>query len=234
MIRFPFLENHGLTLAAFSECRDGDFSQENTAIDFVRKILCDVGIDTRALRLFMPNQVHGIRVVALDDSAAHVHRSLLNKCGEADGMLTNVPGIVLGILTADCVPIFLYDKCRAVVGLIHAGRKGTFGGIIRQAIELMRKRFDSSPKDVKAVLGPSACPNCYEVSDEILLEWSTLGFPHHNRRLNLWEANVAQLRIWGVPKENIYVSSICTIEDTRFYSFRRNRSNARNLALVIL
>jgi YfiH family protein len=88
-------------------------------------------------------------------------------CGEADGMLTDRPGLLLAIATADCSPILLARKDGKEVAALHAGWRGALGGIVQRFADLVRAR-GSGPKDWVAAIGPSAGPCCYEVSDEIV------------------------------------------------------------------
>ncbi len=83
-----------------------------------------------------------------------------------DGMITNVPGIVLGILTADCFPILLVDKKTRAVGAFHAGWGGTLQRIVEKGVGAMRREFGSRPQDIHAAIGPGIQKCCYEVGDE--------------------------------------------------------------------
>jgi hypothetical protein len=149
-------------------------------------------------------------------------------------MVTDVPGLPLAVLVADCVPIFLVDVRRRAAALIHAGREGTFRNISVAAAALLERELGGRVSDVHAVLGPSAGPCCYEVSAEIAAAFTTAGLPSRGRNLDLWEANARQLHAAGIPRCQIAIAGVCTICDGRFHSHRRDADGARNMALLML
>ncbi|WP_151735830.1 peptidoglycan editing factor PgeF [Paenibacillus tengchongensis] len=85
-----------------------------------------------------------------------------------DGLLTNVPGVLLTSFYADCVPLFFYDPVQGVAGLAHAGWKGTVAGIAAEMVAAMGKTFGSRPQDIAAAIGPSIGDCCYEVDDYVM------------------------------------------------------------------
>ena len=118
---------------------------------------------------------------------------------ETDGLITNVPEVPLVILVADCVPLYLFDPVQRVAGLVHAGRQGTFDNIAGTAIANMRAAYGTHPRDVHAVIGPSAGPDAYEVSESMANDWRDAGLPANGRLLDLWRANVPATRRRGGP-----------------------------------
>lgn len=84
-----------------------------------------------------------------------------------DGIITNIPGIALGILTADCFPVLLADPKNKAVGAFHAGWRGTVGRIVEKGLGLMRREFGTLPEDVVAAIGPGIQKCCYEVGEEV-------------------------------------------------------------------
>ncbi|HOJ32489.1 MAG TPA: peptidoglycan editing factor PgeF [Candidatus Hydrogenedentes bacterium] len=235
MLRFSFLEDQGVSVAAFSGKPEGDCSLRGITTppwgrDVVSR-LCGVASSD----IVLPSQVHGAVVRVVDKrhqgfGAGAGHPEL----NGVDGLLTNVSGVPIGILTADCVPLFLFDPRKRVVGIIHAGRQGTLARIAQRAVEVMEKTWSSSPEDILAVIGPSACPDCYEVSEAIAEDWEREGMPLRGRYLDLWGANVKQLEEKGIQRNHIEVACICTIADTQWFSYRREKTTARNLALLML
>ena len=234
MIRFPELETLGVHAAAFSEKADGDctWMPSSGHAGPGRESVCAVcGVDPDALVL--GRQVHGTRIAAVTtaDRGRGSHDST-TAFPETDGLITNVPSIPLAILVADCVPIYLVDSIAGVIGLIHAGRQGTFDGIARVAVETMVRTFDVDPRDIHALIGPSAGPDLYEVSKELAAAWVEAGLPATGRLIDLWEANARQLAAAGTPAEQIYITGICTIRDDRFFSYRCGDATGRNMALL--
>jgi len=181
------------------------------------KIAGAVSVDK--LNIYMPVQKHTDKVLVLDSD-------LSPKI--ADAVITNNRGILIGIQVADCVPVLLYDAKRNVIGVVHAGWRGTAASILKKSIEAMHERFASSPDDIKIAIGPSIRWCCYHVGYDVLesVEKATgIGEYHINRGgaycLDLASANKYQAIPAGVPKENIWVSDECTYcHPDKFYSYR--------------
>jgi purine-nucleoside/S-methyl-5'-thioadenosine phosphorylase / adenosine deaminase len=232
VIRFSGFEQLGVAVAAFSDRSDGDCSL--TAGSAGRERLCaQCHVDPS--HLVCARQVHGIQVVRARESdrgrgALAWDRAL----PDTDGIVTDVPGLPLAILVADCVPLYLYDPRRGAVGLVHAGRRGTLDDIVGRAVAALEHEFDCHPEHLHALVGPSAGPEHYEVSCEIAREFSDAGLPARGRLLDLWEANARLLTRAGIPREHVSITAICTLSDTRFHSYRRDAGNRRNMALLVL
>lgn len=227
----------GARAAAFSERSDQDLGRNLREPDAVfedrRRFCAANGVD--ADELVVGQQVHGVRVAVV--GVAERGRGARNPetaLPETDGMVTNWPGLVLAVLAADCVPVYLLDPVRRAVGLVHAGRQGTRGNIAGQAVEVMATRLGGCPGNMHALIGPGACPACYEVSTEIADDWREAGLPVTGRRLDLWQANAIQMEHAGVPREHIATAGVCTIEDGRFFSYRARADAGRNMAICAL
>jgi polyphenol oxidase len=108
-------------------------------------------------RLLFARQVHGCRVVTVDEPWP-------GDPPEADALVTRTPGLAVGVLVADCVPVLLHAPAEGVVGVAHAGRRGMVGGVVQAAVASMR---ELGATGVRAVVGPSICPRCYEVPAEL-------------------------------------------------------------------
>lgn len=137
---------------------------------------------------------------------------------EGDGSLTDVPGILLGVQTADCIPVLVADRRRRAVAAFHAGWRGTVAGIVEHGIATMRRRYESEPEDLLAAIGPGIGQCCYAVGEEVQAAFeakfaygpelfTARGTQHH---IDLWEANRRQLVDAGVPDANITVIGECT------------------------
>jgi hypothetical protein len=139
---------------------------------------------------------------------------------EGDGLITDVPGVLLGVGTADCVPVLVADVANRVVAAFHAGWRGTVARIVERGIAMMQKEFGSQTGDMVAAVGPSIGPCCYTVGEAVWSEFGRqLGYatelfdrPIHSGevRLNLWEANRRQLLDAGIPEAGISVKRECT------------------------
>lgn len=230
MLRFPSLEDIGVRVAAFSSKEEGDCRPGKPGrAAFLAA--CGVAEDSVVSGV----QVHGVHVVRVDDT----HRGLGAAdwdagVPETDALMTSVPGLPLSLLVADCVPVYLADTMRRVIGLAHAGRRGTRHGIASRLARAMIDDAGCLPEDIHAVIGPSAGPGKYEVSEEMADDWRQVGLPSNGRLLDLWKSNEAQLAGEGVHEKNIIITARCTISEDFFYSYRRDGNLGRNMAVLML
>lgn len=223
MLRFAALEDLGLAVAAMSDKSDGDCAHADT-----RRQVCQTA-GASYERFTLLKQVHGDCVLPANTS----HGS--DPAGrEGDGLVTDEGATPVGVLVADCVPVYLFDPVKRAGGIVHAGRAGTYSHIAQNAVRLLERNYGVQARDLHAFIGPSAGPCCYEVSVELAQAFKALGLPTSQRHLDLWEANVLQLEGCGVPRSQITVARLCTICDTRFHSHRRKPDGKRNLALLAL
>lgn len=171
--------------------------------------------------IVLPVQTHSCNVAVVRESQAEYP--------DTDALVTDQAGVMIGIRTADCVPVLLYDDVRHVVAAVHAGWRGTVGGITRKAVEVMVSEFGCRPADVHAIIGPSISPEAFEVGNEVVEQFMRADFPddivlrnNPKPRIDLWEANQWLLTEAGVPAEQIEVAGLCTYTNTnRFFSARR-------------
>ncbi len=175
-------------------------------------------------------QVHGDKIAIINGDVPDSH------CYPGyDGIISNRPGLALAVKTADCLPIFLVDTKKRVIGAVHAGWRGTALGIAARAVDVFVKKFFSSPSDILAVLGPSIGPCCYEV-DEKVFNPMTEGrgsndfFKGTDQKgkwiLDLKMANNCQLEDAGLLPDNIVSAKICTSCNVeKFFSHRGEEGN---------
>ncbi len=154
-------------------------------------------------------QVHGERIAVISEPITED-----NCAAGADGLVTNQPGVSLGIYVADCGAIYLVDQVRRAIGLVHSGKKGTEQAIVVRAIEAMRERFGTAPADLVVQLGPCIRPPHYEV--------------------DFAAAIVEQARAAGVGQ--VHDCGRCTASDlAHYYSYRAEKGRTgRMLALLAL
>lgn len=224
MIRIAPLESLGGCIAALTDASDGDCRRDAEDIRPRDTALSHIG--RRPGDFVSVRQVHGDDILRVDDALATV-------TDDADALVTDVPGIVLGITVADCIPVYLFAPGRAV-GLAHAGRAGTWLGIAGKMAHCMAVEYGCSPDLLHAYIGPGAGPCCYEVSAEIAADWATKQLPTTANKLDLRAANRNILQGAGLAPECITVDGHCTICQGRYYSYRRQRTAARNLGLITL
>jgi len=117
------------------------------------------------------DQTHttNIRVVTTEDAGKGVVRE--KDYSDIDGLVTNVKGLVLSGFYADCVPLYFVDPVKWVIGLAHSGWRGTVSGMGAHMVETMQQVYGSKPEDIIAAIGPSICQTCYEISEEVMLEF---------------------------------------------------------------
>lgn len=164
---------------------------------------------------------------------------------DTDALITQVPGLWIGVYSADCVPILVADTRLKVVAAIHAGWRGTVGGITRATVERMTTDFGCRPEDLQAVIGPSISPEAFEVGEEVVMLFRQAAFPESIIRhqssvacesevsdiadirsssfyIDLWQANRWLLTEAGLRKEHIQLTGLCTWGlPNRFFSARR-------------
>ncbi len=234
MIRFSALESRGACVAAMSEIADGDCRlHHELGIEPRARFFAGCGVDPA--HVITGKQTHSANVAVVNESdRGRGGHGGLPAFPETDGLVTNVPALPLVISIADCVPVLILDPVHNAIGLVHAGRAGTENSIAYAALEKMRDAFGTRAHDVRAVIGPSAGPDIYEVSDEMAGEFAALGFPVRGRCIDLWEANAKQLETFGVPRAQIEITGICTITSGRFHSHRAHNNGKRNIALLML
>ena len=182
-ISFKALEETGLVRNGFSTRLGGvskDFlsslnlgfgrgeSDENVLENF-RRIAESIGFDYE--RLVTTNQTHttNIRVVTEKDAGKGI--TIPRDYSDIDGLITNVPKLPLVTFYADCVPLYFLDPVKKAIGLSHSGWRGTVGRIGGKTIRLMAENYGSRPEDIIACIGPSICCDCYEVSEDVALEF---------------------------------------------------------------
>jgi YfiH family protein len=172
--------------------------------------------------LCLLRQVHG----------AKVHAAPWRGTPEGDAGISSEPGVLVGIETADCLPLFLVDPRRQVAAAVHAGWRGTAAGVAREAVVALRAA-GSEPADLMAALGPAIGVCCYEVGDDVRRAFGPGGAsffrPGRGDRshLDVRAANVAQLLDAGIPEEGIHHVAECTrCRPDLYHSYRREGKGA--------
>jgi YfiH family protein len=202
-------------------------------------LLENLNIDSK--ELFFVKQVHGDRVFVLDDpqkSADQVEKE------EADALITHLTEKPIAVLTADCVPVILYDPEKHVIGVVHAGRKGTQMSIVSKTISILSRVYGSRPQDVVMAMGPAIGGCCYEVEDPCIApfqenyrDWKDFVIVRSQSKfmLDLLKANAMDGVRAGIAKENIHQSGECTsCNNERWFSYRKEGTTGRIVSLAML
>jgi len=171
------------------------------------------------------NQVHGDRVFVAQ-KAENTGWHLSDETVDADAVVTNIERVVLSIMSADCVPVLLYDPIERVVAAIHAGWRGSEKAIAKKTVDTMIERYGTDPANILAGIGPAIDVCCYEVDETVAGKFSKYRDQLHqvsekNYMLDLKKINQCQLVEAGVVEERIEISPVCTsCSKEKFFSYR--------------
>lgn len=254
---FPSLEDLDFVVHGFSS-RIGGVSQnelsemnlsftrgdkEENVRENYRRISAAIGFDDSGIVCSHQTHTTNVRVVTEKDCGKGYLRE--RDFEDVDGMITNVPGVVLATFYADCVPLYFADPVRRAVGLSHSGWRGTVGDIAGVTVRRMAETYGTRPEDLRAVIGPSICQDCYEVSDDVIVQfkeryaekyWDSLFWEKENGKyqLNLWEACRRNLLSAGILPEHIEVTDVCTCCNPKLlFSHRASHGRRGNLAAFL-
>jgi hypothetical protein len=150
-----------------------------------------------------------------------------------DAVVSNATGVLAGVKTADCVPVLLACPVTGSFAAVHAGWRGTFGGVVLYAVERLATEYGAQPKNLRVAIGPAATHCCYEVGPEVVEGFRerfayaddlfTATRPGH-ARIDLLKANRRQLEDAGIDPERIHVAGLCTMCRTDlFFSYRKEK-----------
>lgn len=246
----------GTDVVAFSSTRHGGCSKGNYAtfninrycgeaeenIRSNREALCQL-LDISDDHLIMPHQVHLTKTVQIDNSFLTLNTTKRQEALEGvDALMTNLSGVFIGVSTADCIPVLLYDKEKHAVCAIHAGWRGTVKRIVIKAVEAMTVAYGTNPKQLTAQIGPGISLDSFEVGDEVYDSFAKEGFnmsaisrKEEKWHINLPECNRLQLMVSGLEFQNIKVSSVCTYKQADdYFSARRLGINSGRIFTGIM
>ena len=161
-----------------------------------------------------------------------------------DGLVTDIPGLVLCAFIADCVPVMFVDPVRRCIGLSHSGWRGTAGRIGAETVRILHEQYGTDPADLYCAVGPSICQDCYEVSKDVADIFAAEFAGHEDEilidkgngkyRLDLWASNRIVLLEAGIPDGHITVTDICTCcNPDLLFSHRASKGMRGNLGAFI-
>lgn len=265
-LTFPLLEETGLVRHLFST-REGGVSKgiyasmnlsysrgdEREAVDENFRRIAEIFHSTPE-RMVCSRQTHttNIRLVGEEDCGKGTVKE--TDYEDVDGLITNLPEIILCTFYADCVPLYFVDTQKKAIGLAHSGWRGTVDRMGEQVLKAMKEAFGTQPGDVTAAIGPSICQDCYEIGEEVAEKFKKCfpgdavwdghggdfleegrcilkrGIKEGKYQLNLQEANRRILLDAGVPASRIAVSDLCTCCNSGFlFSHRASQGKRGNL-----
>lgn len=197
-----------------------------------------------SLRFARPHQTHGDSIMPVAEEYFALSEATQRMLMEGkDAVVTDMAEVILGVSTADCIPVLVFDPEHHAAAAIHAGWRGTVQRIVWKTMEQMKKMYHTDPARCRAAIGPGISLDSFEVGDEVYAAFASSCFDMNGvaRRypvmqpaneaggqaekwhIDLKEINRRQLIMAGVQAENIEVSGIDTLTDTRFYSARREQ-----------
>lgn len=207
-----------------------------------RRVAASLGADYE--KIVCSDQTHttNVRVVTEEDAGKGVIRP--RDYTDVDGMITNVPGLVLAAFFADCVPLYFVDPVHRAIGLSHSGWRGTSARMGRETLLRMRETYGTKPQDVICAIGPSICQDCYEVSEDVAEvfrnefsgyeEEILLDKKNGKYQLDLWRANEIVLLEAGVQQKHLSVTDLCTCCNPKLlFSHRASHGKRGNLGAFL-
>ena len=209
-----------------------------------RRMAIAIGVEEDSLVFARQTHTTNVRVVTKEDKGKGITKAL--DYDDIDGLITNVPGLCLTTFYADCVPLFVVDPVHKAIGLSHSGWRGTVAKMGQVTLDRMKETFGTKAEDVVVAIGPSICQKCYEVSEDVIIEfqnhfnkkwWDSLYYKKENGRyqLNLWKANEIIFLESGVKQENIAVTNVCTnCNSELLWSHRATKGERGSLAAFMV
>ena len=179
-----------------------------------RRIARAIGVKPEDMTFTNQTHTTNVAVVRAEDKG--------RRFMETDGMITNVPGICLVTFYADCVPLYFVDPVKKAIGLSHSGWRGTVGNIAQVTVDALIREYNANPAYIKAVIGPGICRGCYEVSEDVAVQFQKKYLPQEAEhivtpgkrvgkyQLDLQLANYYNLIHAGIHPEHIAVADVCT------------------------
>lgn len=230
-------------MIAFSTSREGYFKNNTEGVSegqYGRLNLCHyVGDNPEHVRinrqlfcqyhniepnnLFIPRQTHTNNVKCVSET---------DDFEETDGLISDIKGSCIGINTADCLPVLIYDPTHHAAATLHAGWRGLMGRIVTKGIEMMKREFGSAASDLLCAVGPAISAEIYEVGDELKPQFANAGFPIEEIFIDRadWAKSHLDLKVAvrfelldnGIAEQNIEISDICTFRNSdMFFSARK-------------
>lgn len=198
----------------------GDLLRDKIVTENRKKFLNKFGTDTDSI--VSADLLHGraVQIVNKKDRGKIIAKT--------DGLLTNQKNLFLTITVADCLPIFLYDFQKEIVGLIHAGWRSLAQNILASAIGELKRNFKSQPENILAGIGPGISQCHYQVGKEVLAEFKSLPseiFLQKDEKIFLNLKKIAEIQLLdsGLKKENIEINPECTYcLQEKYFSYRRD------------
>ena len=240
---FSTTRHGGYSTGRYAEFNINDYcGDDEEHIRKNREALCSllgIGDD----RLLMPHQVHLTKTARIDKTLLSLSEEQRREALEGyDALMTDLRGVCIGVSTADCIPILLYDDRHHAVCAIHAGWRGTVARIVEKAVADMKAVYDIRPEHVKAQIGPGIHLDSFEVGDEVYeafkqacFDMTAISVRKEKWHIDLSECNRRQLIAASLDAKNIKVSPVCTFQQSEdYFSARRLGINSGRIFTGIM
>lgn len=233
MRQFSFFQDYPQLVHGVFDKSYGDFSPNHDSSSKVKKNLQKAAkkLEISPTDIVAVNQVHGTNIVNI--KTTREKQVVRNEKVDADGLITNLPNTFLLLKTADCIPLFIFDPKKNIVGLIHVGWRGAMGKIHEKVIGKMESTFNSKRKNLLIGLGPSICAKCYITADKpqqaALHHWKK----HISKKPDGWHVDLTGFVIdtlvrCKLPKKNIEMINQCTCESDKWFSHVRSKKSGES------
>lgn len=185
------------------------------------------------------NQFKLLLLKQLHSDVIQFYDSFTDKIREGDALVTTSGGLLLCVQTADCLPVLIVNELRHIVAAVHCGWRGTVQRILPKVVHFLINSLGARRDELKFAFGPRICEQCYEVGEEVKEEFvrnklpltSLLSLPHQEGKwkLDLFKANLEQLKEEGIDISQIEMINYCTYAHPMLWSWRRDRKKAARL-----
>lgn len=256
LLRFPVLEETGVVEHCFTTrlggVSEGIYTSMNLSFtrgdkeeavqeNYERIAQC-MGASKDAFVCSDQTHTTNVKKATKEDAGCGVTRPKTYQ--DVDGLITNVPGLVLSTFFADCVPLYFVDPVHRAIGMSHSGWRGTVGRMGRATILAMGQEYGTKPEDLICAIGPSICKDCYEVSEDVAEAFAAEFKGQEEKileakgngkyQLDLWKANEIVLLEAGVKKGHLAVTNLCTCCNPELlFSHRASHGKRGNLGAFL-
>lgn len=233
LFHFSTTISGGCSEGAYESFNLGFYSGDAPIDVFNNRIYLSQIAGVRLENLFVPYQTHDDKVYVIDQGFLSLpNQEQIQQLNGIDAIITAQKGVCIGVTTADCVPLLIFDPSKRILAAVHAGWKGTVARIASKTVAEMISRFGCLVNDLLVGVAPSISPEIFEVGDEVGEAFKTAGFDLSEisfrntetgkLHIDLRQANKLQLLDVGVSESNIEITNLCTYSNPeKFFSARR-------------
>jgi len=246
IVNFTTTRNGGFSHNEMSSFNLGFTVGDETEIVCANRKLLTNALQINSSKLIIPKQTSDIKIFTINDvDLQNIYSGKHEILQDCDAHITDIPNICISVLTADCVPVLLFDPVKKVIAAVHAGWRGTAGKITKLTVLKMVETYNCIPQEIIAGIGISIGPENYEVGSDVYNIFKQVynqkssqilrQINEEKMLLNLWEANKIQLIESGLEENNIEVAGICTFQNhEEFYSARFTKHKTGRFATGIM